>query len=252
MTYGATFSVAMLVVVEFGSVTGARTLTQDEIDGSKYIGITVGQLCTDYLRHIQDPANPRRPSDQANPPQRLRAIEEMFGGRSALSVMPYEVEDWLKGLKKKPGTLNRYRSTFSSVYRYAKERAKISIHPVRDTMQSKVHLPNPHWLQPDEEKALRTVLNDWIAACPPHHRIKRLFLRCHPIELTIKLSLVVKDGISMALSAVPVYKARTNFSTNFVRAFECNSPGFKCSDNAVKSRKTIENKEASLRDLSAA
>ena len=56
-----------------------RTLTQDEIDGSKYVGITVVQLCPDYLAHIQDPSNRRRPSDQVNPPQRLRAIEESFG-----------------------------------------------------------------------------------------------------------------------------------------------------------------------------
>jgi|GEM_PF-4565465 len=76
--------------------------------------------------------------------------------------MPYEVEDWLKGLHKKPGILNGYRSTFSSVYRFAKEKAKVSINPVRDTMQFKVHLPNPRWLQSDEEKALRAVLNRWI------------------------------------------------------------------------------------------
>jgi hypothetical protein len=83
-----------------------RTLTQDEIDGSRYQGITVGQLCTDYLAHIQDPANPRRPSDQVNPPERLRAIEESFGERPALSVMPYEVEDWLKGLALSPLPMN--------------------------------------------------------------------------------------------------------------------------------------------------
>ena len=176
-----------------------RTLTQDEIDGSKHLGITVGQLCADYLSHIQDPANPRRPSDQVNPPQRLRAIGEVFGDRSALSVMPYEVEDWLKSLKKKPGTLNRYRSTFSSVYRYAKERAKIRINPVRETMQFKVQLPNPRWLQPDEEEALRTVLNGWIAACPEHHRIKRLFLRCHPIELTVALGTGMRKGNQYAI-----------------------------------------------------
>jgi len=29
-------------------------------------------------------------------------------------------------------------------------------------MQFKVHLPNPRWLQSDEEKALRAVLNRWI------------------------------------------------------------------------------------------
>jgi integrase len=176
-----------------------RTLTQDEIDGSKHVGITVGQLCADYLSHIQDPANPRRPSDQVNPPQRLRAIEEAFGDRSALSVMPYEVEDWLKSLKKKPGTLNRYRSTFSSVYRYAKERAKIRINPVRETMQFKVQLPNPRWLQPDEERTLRTVLDGWVRACAEHHRLKRLFLRCHAIELTVALGTGMRKGNQYAI-----------------------------------------------------
>jgi len=176
-----------------------RTLTQDEIDGSKHLGVTVGQLCIDYLSHIQDEANPRRPSDQINPPQRLRVIGEAFGERSALSVMPYEVEDWLKSLGKKPGTLNRYRSTFSSVYRYAKGRAKVSVNPVRDTRQFKVQLPNPRWLQPDEENRLRAVLNDWIAACPEHHRIKRLFLRCHPIELTFALGTGMRKGNQYAI-----------------------------------------------------
>jgi integrase len=102
-------------------------------------------------------------------------------------------------LKKKPGTLNRYRSTFSSVYRYAKERAKTSINPVRETMQFKVQLPNPRWLQPDEENTLRTVLDGWIEACPEHHRITRLFLRCHPIELTVALGTGMRKGNQYAI-----------------------------------------------------
>jgi integrase len=176
-----------------------RTLTHDEIDGSKHTGITVGQLCTEYLSHIQDEANPRRPLDQVNPPQRLRAIREAFGDRSALSVMPYEVEDWLKGLKRKPGTLNRYRSTFSSVYRYAKERAKATVNPVRDTPQFRVYLPNPRWLQSDEERKLRAVLDGWVTACPEHHRVRRLFLRCHAIELTVALGTGMRKGNQYAM-----------------------------------------------------
>jgi len=113
--------------------------------------------------------------------------------------MPYEVEDWLKGLGKKAGTLNRYRSTFSSVYRYARERAKISTNPVRETMQFKVQLPNPRWLQPDEEKRLRSVLDSWIEACPEHHRLKHLFLRCHPIELTVALGTGMRKGNQYAI-----------------------------------------------------
>lgn len=134
-----------------------------------------------------------------NPPQRIRAIKAAFGDRSAASVMPYEVSDWLKGLGKKPGTLNRYRSTFSSVYRYARERAKVTSNPVRDTQQLKVRLPNPRWLQPDEEDRLRSVLQGWIDDCPEHYQIKRLHLRCHPIELTVALGTGMRKGNQYAM-----------------------------------------------------
>ena len=176
-----------------------RTMTQDEIDGSKHLGITVGQLCDDYLAHIQDPKNPHPPSDQVNPPQRIRAVKEAFGDRSAASVMPYEVSDWLKHLGKAPGTLNRYRSTFSSVYRYARERALVTVNPVRETSQLRVRLPNPRWLQPDEEKRIRAVLQDWVEACPAHHRLKRLHLSCHPMELTVALGTGMRKGNQYAI-----------------------------------------------------
>jgi len=106
--------------------------------------------------------------------------------------MPYEVENWLKGLGKKPGTLNRYRSTFSNVYRYAWERAKVSVNPVRETMQFRVE-------QPVEEKRLRAVLTKWVEDCPTHHRVKRLFLRCHPIELTVALGTGMSKGNQYAI-----------------------------------------------------
>ena len=176
-----------------------RTLTQDEIDGSKHLGVTVAELCDEYLAHIQDPRNPSRPSDQVNPPHRIRAVKEAFGDRAAASIMPYEVSDWLKSLGKAPATLNRFRSTFSSVYRYARERAKVHINPVRETSQVKVRLPNPRWLQPDEETRLRTVLTGWIEDCPAHYRIKRLHLACHPLELTIALGTGMRKGNQYAI-----------------------------------------------------
>jgi hypothetical protein len=122
-----------------------RTRTQDEIDN----GISVGQLCNEYLAHIQSPSNPNRPSDQVSPLQRIRAIKEAFGDRSAITIMPYEVRNWLMSLGKKPGTLNRYRSVFSSVYRHAKEEGKLTINPIRDLKQFKVELPDPRWMQQD-------------------------------------------------------------------------------------------------------
>jgi integrase len=163
------------------------TLTQDEIDGSKHLGVRIGELCDAYLAYIQDPNNPRRPKDQVNPPHRLAVIKEQFGNRAAGSIMPYEVEDWLTGMGKAPATLNRYRSTFSSVYRHAMERAKVTTNPVRQMSQFKVELPHPRWLLPAEEKRLRDVLQKKIDGCPASHQLTKLALRVHPIELTFAL-----------------------------------------------------------------
>jgi integrase len=171
------------------------TRTTDELEN----GVTVGQLCDEYLDHIQSESNPNRPSDQFSPPQRIAAIKEAFGDRAAVSVLPHEIRAWLHGLGKKPATLNRYRSVLSSVYRYAKEQSKITVNPVRDLKQFKVLLPNPRWLRPGEEGKLRAVLNKWIADCPDHHRLTKLFLRCHPIELTVALGTGLRKGNQYAL-----------------------------------------------------
>src|SRR5216683_1629534 len=48
------------------------------------------------------------------------------------------------------------------------------------------------------------------------------------------------------VSVIFVLISRTNFSRNFVRVLCATNPGFQCSDNAVKSRKRIENKQAYL------
>jgi hypothetical protein len=150
-------------------------------------GVTVSELCDKYLAHIQNEDNPDRPSDQINPPRRLEAIKEKFGLRVAAAIQPAEIRAWLIAMGKKPATLNRYRSVFSSVYRYAKEEGLLTVNPVRDLKQFKVESPNPRWLQPGEEKAIRDVLNRWVKECPDHHRVTKLYLMCHPIELSVAL-----------------------------------------------------------------
>ena len=172
-----------------------RTRTKDEIDN----GITVNQLCDGYLAHIQSPTNPDRPSDQLSPVQRIKAIREVFGDRSAISIMPFEIRTWLMGMGKKPATLNRYRSVFSSVYRHAKEEGKLTVNPIRDLKQFKVELPHPRWMQPDEEDRLRAVLGKWIEECPANHKLNKLYLRSHPIELTIALGTGLRKGNQYAL-----------------------------------------------------
>ncbi len=172
-----------------------KTRTKDELEN----GITVGQLCDEYLAHIQNPSNPERPEDQFSPPQRIRVIKKAFGDRPAVTVMPYEIRTWLMGLGKKAATLNRYRSVFSSVYRHAKEEGKLAVNPIRDLKQFKVELPDPRWLRPEEETRLRAVLSRWIEECPAHYHIHRLYLRSHPIELTVALGTGLRKGNQYAL-----------------------------------------------------
>ena len=89
-------------------------------------------MADEYLAHIQDENNPDRPKDQENPPQKLKVIKKAFGDRPAAIIKPYEVTDRLKRLQLAPGTLNRYKSTFSAIHRYAKERGQLAVNPVRD------------------------------------------------------------------------------------------------------------------------
>jgi integrase len=157
-------------------------------------GITIEKLGDEYLAHIQDENNPNRPLDQENPPQRIRAIQDAFGDRPASSIKAYEISDWLKSLKRSLATLNRYRSTFSAVYRYAKERDRVKVNPVRDFSQFTVTLPKPRYLTLEEERRLRAVLQRWIDECPDHHRLTKLLLQTHPCELTVAIGTGMRKG----------------------------------------------------------
>ncbi len=170
------------------------SFTQEELSRKNIVGVTVSQLCADYLMWMQDEANPRRPSDRINPRQRLQVVQDAFGERPAESLLPYEIEDWLRSLGRKPGTLNRYKSTFSSVYTYAKSRRKVTVNPVRDVQHFRVVNSLPRWLELAEEEKLRSVLGDWIETCPDHHQLRKLFLRCHPLELTVALGTGMRKG----------------------------------------------------------
>ncbi|WP_213805778.1 tyrosine-type recombinase/integrase [Granulicella sp. dw_53] len=164
-----------------------QTRTLSQIDGVQS-GITINQLCEDYLAFISSPSCPKPPRDQSSPKQRVKAILEGFNGRSAASIKGYEIRNWLLSLNKKPATLNRYRSVLSSVYRVAMDSGKVDHNPVRDQQQFHVEAPDhPRQLRPEEEEAIRKVLDKWIAECPEHHRLRKLFLRCHPHELTLAL-----------------------------------------------------------------
>jgi len=150
-------------------------------------GITLSDLSDKYLAHIDNEANPVRPRDTYGPKIKVRAIKATFKDRPAASVQPAEIRNWLMGLGVAPGTMNRYRSVLSSIYRYGKEESFVTVNPVRDMKQFRVELPNPRWLQQEEERDIRATLQRWITECPTEHKVTKLYLRCHPLELTFAL-----------------------------------------------------------------
>ncbi len=162
--------------------------------------LLVSELCDQYLAHIQNPNNPERPKDQVNPPQRLRVIKEAFGERSAASVQPHEIKDWLISLGRAAGTLNRYKSTLSAVYTYAKERDLVESNPCRDVSHFAVTLGLPRWMSDAEEDQLRAVLETWIAETPEEYEMTRLELREHPNEITVGSQTGMRKGNQYALT----------------------------------------------------
>lgn len=170
-----------------------------ELQEHRANGLLIGELCDQYLAHIQNPNNPDRPKDQVNPPQRLGAIKEAFSERSAVSLQLHEIKDWLISLGLAAATLNQYKSSLSAVYTYAKERMLLESNPRRDVSHFAVILGHPRWMSDDEEDRLRAVLERWIAETPEDYEMTRLELREHPNEITVAPRPECAKAISMPL-----------------------------------------------------
>jgi integrase len=148
-------------------------------------GVLVSELCDDLLRHIQSKPNVYK--DQRNPPYRIGLIREKFGDRIAASIRPYEISDWLDSLDRAPATINRYKVTFSSLFRYGKQRDKVGVNPAREVSQQKLRNGVVRYLRPEEEKRLRVVLNSAVNECGPQNdrRRKRLLHRIYELDIAL-------------------------------------------------------------------
>ena len=154
--------------------------------------VLVSELCDDLLRHIQ--SKPNHYKDQRNPPYRIGLIRAKFGNRPAVSIRPFEIADWLDGLDKAPATINRYKVTFSAIYRYGKQRDKVQVNPAREVSQQKLSNGVIRYLKPEEEKRLRAVLQRAVDGCGPKNarRKKRLLHRI--CELDVALGTGMRKG----------------------------------------------------------
>jgi len=154
--------------------------------------VLIAELCDDLLRHIQSKPNVYK--DQRNPPYRISLIKRTFGNRPAASIRPYEISDWLDSLGRAPATINRYKVTFSSIYRYGKQRDKIQVNPAREVSQQKLNNAVIRYLKPEEEKRLRAVLQDAVDACGPQNEQRRKRLLHRMFELDVALGTGMRKG----------------------------------------------------------
>jgi integrase len=147
--------------------------------------VLVSELCDDLLKHIKSKPNVYK--DQRNPPYRIGVIRKKFGQRTAVSIRPFEIADWLDSLDRAPATINRYKVTLSSVYRYGRQRDKVAVNPAREVKQLRLNNGVIRFLKPDEEKRLRAVLQAAVDECGPQNerRKKRLLHRVYELDIAI-------------------------------------------------------------------
>jgi site-specific recombinase XerD len=138
---------------------------------------------------------------------RFKPIRKQFEGRYADSIEPFEVKDFLEGLGRSNGTMNRYKTTLSSVYQYAKERKLLAANPVREVKRYQEVLGIPRWMNETEEDRIRLVVQGWINETPEDHLVTRLLLREHLNEITLASQTGMRKGNQYAL--------RWEFDINF-------------------------------------
>lgn len=139
----------------------------------------------------------RKRMDNLN--SRLKAIRLTFTGRLADTIEPHEVEDFLEGLGRSNGTMNRYKTTLSAVYEFAKERKLLTTNPVREVKRYQEILGLPRWMDEREEDRIRSVVQKWIDETPEEYQITRLQLREHLNEITVASQTGMRKGNQYAL-----------------------------------------------------
>ena len=142
--------------------------------------------------------------DQRNPPYRIGRIKQDFGHRPAASIRPYEISDWLDSLGRAPATVNRYKVTFSSIYRYGKQRDKVQVNPAREVQQQRLSGGVVRYLKPEEERRLRNVLQKPIDECGPQNDRRKKRLQHRIYELDIALGTGMRKGEQYGLRWIDI------------------------------------------------
>ena len=92
--------------------------------------------------------------------------------------------------------MNRYKTTLSAVYEFAKERKLLVSNPVREVKRYQEVLGLPRWMNETEEDRIRKVVQNWINQTPAEYHIARLLLREHLNEITLASQTGMRKGIN--------------------------------------------------------
>jgi integrase len=126
-------------------------------------GIRFGALAQDALRFSVE-----HHRDQRNFKQRLELAVDEFENRTADSITPQELGDWLAEMTDArswtPATRNRVKAAVSKAYKLGMDNSKVHTNPARFVPQKKENPGRLRFLSDEEEVHLRRV----IAAKRPH------------------------------------------------------------------------------------
>jgi integrase len=89
---------------------------------------------------------------------RLQHILKEFGSCTAVSITPQDIERWLTSNGWSAGTINRFRSTLSLVFRLGIASRKIEQNPIRQVKHRREDNGRTRYLTADEETRLRDVV----------------------------------------------------------------------------------------------
>jgi integrase len=96
---------------------------------------------------------------------RLLQIAKEFGSRTANSITPQDIERWLTSNGWSAGTINRFRSTLSLVFRLGIASRKIEQNPIGQVKHRREDSGRTRYLTAEEETRLRAVISN---RCPQH------------------------------------------------------------------------------------
>jgi integrase len=90
----------------------------------------------------------------------LAPIKECFGGRTAESVTPQEIDGFLSERTHTPATWNRWRSIFSLVFHLGLISEKVDANPVAKVKRKTENNARERFLSDEEENKLRKIIRD--------------------------------------------------------------------------------------------